>query len=126
MNLYQRNNLRGFTLIEVLIALAILSIALSAAIKVTAQNIRETLYLQEKTIAYWAGLEVLNQARIGILKLPMAPEKLDEKSIMLNTTWTWQAHMTATPNPHIYEIHVDVEKEQGKQKLASLTGYLHE
>lgn len=68
------NKRAGFTLIEVLIALAILSISLTAIIKATSQNIKDTAYLQEKTLALWVGLNELNEARAGYIRLPEQPD----------------------------------------------------
>ena len=56
-------NLQGFTLLEVLIALAIISIALTAIIKASSQNIKDTAYLEDKAIANWVGLEVMNEVK---------------------------------------------------------------
>jgi general secretion pathway protein I len=68
---------RGFTLIEVLIALAILSIALTAIIKATSQNIRDTAYIQHKMIAHYVALDVINAARAGLINLPTDDGKAD-------------------------------------------------
>jgi prepilin-type N-terminal cleavage/methylation domain-containing protein len=51
----------GLTLIEVLVALAIISIALTAIIKATSENIRGTAYLQDKTIAMYVARQILNE-----------------------------------------------------------------
>ncbi len=56
----------GLTLIEVLIALAIVGIAMTAIIKATSQNIRSTAYLQNKLIAMWVGQQVSNEMLAGI------------------------------------------------------------
>jgi general secretion pathway protein I len=112
---------KGFTLIEVLIALAILSIALTAIIKATAQNIRDTAYLQDKTIANWVGTQVINEARTGILKLGQEP--LEQTTEMLGQQWAWQATVAPTPNSHIREIHVDVSKHS--KKLIGLVSYIY-
>src|SRR5687767_14340539 len=93
----------GFTLIEVLIALAILSIALTAVIKATSQNIKDTLYLQDKTIAHWVGLEIMNEVRTHLIKLPQAPDPLEKTTKMLGQTWAWHAYFSASPNAHIQE-----------------------
>jgi general secretion pathway protein I len=116
-----KNN-RGFTLIEVLIALVILSIALTAIIKSTSQNIKDTAYLQHKMIAAWVGNEIINEARIGLLKLPAAPDSLKDETTMLGEKWTWQATMTPTPNPRIQKIVVDVAQDK---PFIHLVSYLY-
>jgi general secretion pathway protein I len=115
----------GFTLIEVLVALAILSIALTAIIKFTSQNIRDTIYIQNKVIASWVGTQIINEIRAGVLKLPDAPEKLKQETEMLGQQWPWQASFVASPNPHIKEIHVDVLQKQGNGNLISLVSYVY-
>ena len=71
----------GLTLIEVLIALAIVSIAMTAIIKATSQNIRSTQYLEHKTLAAWVGEEVLNKARVELLRLPFPPDKQRDSTL---------------------------------------------
>jgi general secretion pathway protein I len=110
----------GFTLIEVLVALAILSIALTALIKASAQNIKDTIYLQNKTIAQWVGLRVINEARIGLLKLPA-----NDTTDMLGTQWSWQAMQQPSKNPHIAEIHVTVKHLPDNVKLLELVSYAY-
>jgi general secretion pathway protein I len=117
---------QGFTLIEILIALAILSISLTAVIKATSQNIKDTLYLQDKTIANWVALNVMNEARLGILKLPAEPAKLNKDITMLGEKWIAQANYATSRNQHIREIHVIVSKKTGrKSPLIRLTGYVY-
>ena len=118
-------NNQGFTLIEVLIALAILSIALTTIIKFTSQNIRDTAYVQDKTIANWVGTEVINETIAGVLKLPPSPDKKEQKIEMLNKNWLYEAGLTPTPNPHIQEIHVTVFQNPNKKKMLELVSYLY-
>ena len=124
MAMYMRNN-KGFTLIEVLIALAILSIALTTIIKFTSQNIRDTTYVQNKTIANWVGTQVINEVRVGLLKLPQPPDPLEQETQMLGQAWSWKAYLAATPNTHIQEIHIDVFQKTGHRKMISLVSYLY-
>lgn len=113
---------RGFTLIEVLVALVILSIALTAIIKSSAQNIKDTLYLQKKTIALWVGNQIINEVQAGLRKLPTAPDSLKDKSTMLNENWSWEASLKPTPNPRIQEIDVTVYQAT---PLIHLVSYLY-
>jgi len=112
---------RGLTLIEVLIALAIISIALTAVIKASSQNIRSTTYLQNKTMAMWVGQQVLNEARAGVLKLPNPSDSLKESTSMLGHDWYWDVHQEETPNKHIYLAQVKVYAHEDDEDNALIT-----
>lgn len=98
----------GLTLIEVLIALAIVAIAMTAIIKATSQNIRGSTYIKDKTIAMWVGQQVLNEARIGLLQPSKDSEKLKAKTKMLNADWYWDLSQSETPNKRIKKVEVRV------------------
>ena len=51
----------GFTLLEVLVALTVLAVALAALVKTGADHARNTSYLQERTLAHWAGQNLLTE-----------------------------------------------------------------
>lgn len=57
---------KGFTLLEVLVAMTILAVALAALIKGGSDHSRNTLYLQERTLAHWAGQNVLAEYEAGM------------------------------------------------------------
>jgi len=127
MYLSKKNNL-GLTLIEVLIALAIVSIAMTAIIKATSQNIRNTTYLQTKVIATWVGQQLMNEARVGYLPLPNSPDKLNDTTEMLGRDWYWQIGAEDTPNKNIKKIAVSVyahEPVDDETPVVSLESYLY-
>lgn len=51
----------GFTLLEVLVALTVLAVALAALVKTGADHAGNTSYLQERTLAHWAGQNLLTE-----------------------------------------------------------------
>ncbi len=59
-----RNN--GFTLLEVLVAMTILAVALASLVKGGSDHSRNTLYLQERTLAHWAGQNLLAEYETGM------------------------------------------------------------
>ena len=118
-------NEKGLTLIEVLIALAILSIALTAIIKSASQNIRNILYLQNRTIATLIGTEVINSIRVGLIKVPNEPDHLTQENKTLHQNWGWKAMLHPTPNPKIKQIIVEVYHLPDKDKLAHLESYTY-
>ncbi len=107
-------NKAGFTLIEILIALTILSIALTALLKSTSQNIKDAYYLRQKVIANWVGREVVNEARLQLITLPTAPNTLDLEKEMLGETWQVKGSLVPTPNPKIQKIEVSVYQHENK------------
>lgn len=118
----------GLTLIEVLIALAIMSIAMTAIIKATSQNIRNTAYLQKKTTALWVGKLIMNEVRLGLLVLPRSSGPSKDKRVFLEKEWYWQAKREETPNKRIDKIEVEVfDKEQIEEAspLISLESYIY-
>lgn len=121
-NQRMKNN-AGFTLIEVLVALAILSIALSAVIKASSQNIKDTIYIQQKMIALWVANDIANEVRAGILSLPTEPDALKEKQEMLGQQWPFQAALQGTPNPRIKKINVLVYDPVKNTALIQLESY---
>lgn len=119
---------RGLTLIEVLVALAIVAIALTAVIKAASQNIRSTHYLQQKTIALWVGQNVMNEVRLGLIKTESNRSDQRQMTTMLDTDWYWQLTAEDTPNPHIRKINVNVYTPANRDNdeaspLISLEGY---
>jgi general secretion pathway protein I len=114
----------GFTLIEVLIALAIVAIAVTAVIKATSQNIRSTGYLQQKTIAMWIGQDVIHKAQVQLVNLSDDSGDQKDSTTMLNQTFYWQGSEQQTPNKNIYKLIVKVFPTQDDESpLVTLTGY---
>ncbi|MFT6430365.1 MAG: general secretion pathway protein I [Halopseudomonas sp.] len=62
--MHSRN--KGFTLLEVLVAMTILAVALAALVKGGSDHSRNTLYLQERTLAHWAGQNLLTEYEAGM------------------------------------------------------------
>jgi general secretion pathway protein I len=120
-----RKSQRGLTLIEVLIALAIVGIAMTAIIKAVSENIRATNYLQNKTMAMWTAQYVINAAQTGVIKLQEA-ENHKESIDMLNKTLYWQASEEETANRRIKKIDVSVyAQEESEQPILTLESYYY-
>lgn len=102
-----RRDQSGLTLIEVLIALAIAGIAMTAVIKATSQNILATHHLENKTIALWVGKEVISEIQTELLVLHEG-DPVKRTTTMFNKDWTWKAYQVNTPNKRIKKILVQV------------------
>ena len=110
-----------FTLIEVLVALMIIAIALTAAIKSTNSSINTTNRLRETLAAHWVALNVLSQMQTGLWPLPNEGAS-DGQSSMLGRDFHWSAaQTTSSASPTIVRITVRVSLD--KRALDTVTGY---
>jgi general secretion pathway protein I len=76
----------GFTLLEVLIALAILAILMSGLIKIAANNTRNLLVLENTTLAEQIAHNRLLQLRLTADK----PERDEGWETLAGRRWHWQ------------------------------------
>ncbi len=111
-----KNN--GMTLLEVLVALAILAIALTAVLRVTASSIRQTTYLQQRSLASWIALDLNNRVVAGLMTPNIAGTMT-----FAQQQWRWQVTRAPSPNPAISLIHTTVMHLPDNTQLAQLTGY---
>ncbi len=108
----QRRN-RGFTLIEVTVALLILAIALSAIIKATSDNTSNASYLRDKTIAHWVAINKITEMHISD-ELP-ATGSIEGESKMAGREWFWKTTVTATEDSYVHKIVVEVKAERNDE-----------
>lgn len=106
----------GFTLIEMLIALVILSISFSAIILSVNQNVRTLLKLQDTVAAGYVAEEIISRTQLGLLRANSGTQR------MLNRNWRWELHGKATPNAQVQEIEVSVYNQQ-QNKVVTVTAY---
>jgi general secretion pathway protein I len=112
----------GFTLIEVLIALVIISIAFTAILISSSQSIRNTKYLEDKMTAGWVGSDIMNKIQVGLIKLPET-DALHSKTEMLDHGWFWDASLQSTHQPTIKKIVVTVSASEKGDKLIEIVSY---
>lgn len=114
---------KGFTLVEVLIALLIIAIALTAVIHATTQTTRSLNRVQEKMIAHWVGMNVLSEIQTNIIVIPKDASLPSGKTKMLGAQWYWTVAaepMHATPT--VLRVQVSVENQQHRF-IATVIGY---
>ncbi len=102
---------KGFTLIEVLLALAVIAIALTALIKATAQTVATTTRIKEKSISHWVAMQGVSMIQTGLLNVPTNQE-ITQVTAMLGQRWYWRAKLTTTPINHLQQINITVSKNQ--------------
>ena len=106
----------GFTLLEVLIALAIMAILMVSAIKITSDNIKNLWYLENKTLAAIVASNHAVLLRIGKNR----PETLDGWDEMAGRRWYWQIKRDLSNITGIWRYRIDVYLEGDKEPLMGL------
>jgi general secretion pathway protein I len=101
----------GFTLIEVLLALIIIAIALTALIKAIAQNVENTHRIKQKTISHWVAMQGVALIQLGLLQINPNQETTQE-TFMLGTHWFWRAKVSATPKKSVELITLSVSTQK--------------
>lgn len=115
---------RGFTLIEVLVALAVLAIALAAVMQTVTNSIDLTATLRERNVALWIAQNRLTRHQITH-SWPM-PDTTEGTVEMAGRNWHWREQVSTTPEAKMRRIAIEVRTEAGKQALARLNGYLEQ
>ena len=113
----------GFTLIEVLIALTVLAIALTAVIKATEDNSRNALTLQNRIVSQWVAMNIFADLQSGVTAIPETGSHEQGQTLMLNHTWYWDI-TTATISNQIAQIAVSVSVEKSQPPLLQWTGFV--
>ncbi|MBA2655899.1 MAG: GspI family T2SS minor pseudopilin variant LspI [Tatlockia sp.] len=101
----------GFTLIEVLLALTIIAIALTALLKATAQNVANTQRIKEKTVSHLIAMQAVAMLQLNLVQLPDNQE-LTKVTTMLGQRWYWRASLGPTPIKSMQQINIRVSKNQ--------------
>jgi len=118
-----RTRQRGFTLIEVLAALIIVSLGMLGVIEAVGQTAKNGSYLRDKTIAHWVAMNQMSKVR-----LDTRPPKIDKSSDeveMASRKWRWSMVVTQTPVQTMQLIEISVAPADAPKtaSYAKITGF---
>lgn len=115
----------GFTLLEIMIAVAILATALGAAIKTTSSSLNNAAYLQQRTLAHWVAMNTYNELEV-FEKWPAPGGKSSGTMLMAGHEWHWKVETNKSDEVGQYSIGAFTitvsADENDKQFLASIEG----
>ena len=111
----------GFTLIEVLIALAVVALALLALARTASVEVRHFEALRERTLAGWVAANVLTDSRLANAFAPTG--RADGRMQLAGRDWRWTRDVQATPNAEIRRIDIRVFAGEAREASATLSGF---
>ncbi|HFD92626.1 MAG TPA: type II secretion system protein GspI [Gammaproteobacteria bacterium] len=113
----------GFTLLEILMALAIVAVALGAIISEVGRHVYNTAQLRDRTIAHWIAMNIVAEQQINN-KWPSVSTKKGETT-MAGQEWFWTLTVTETADDRVRRLDVTVDSDKDSETpLSSLIAYL--
>ena len=101
-----RNKNKGFTLLEVMVALFIVSISLGGVIKVMGNAASNSARLSSKTFAQWVALNQITKLRLSDKWPKLGEVKGDDE--MAGQEWRWVQKAVKTEDENIKRIELSV------------------
>lgn len=123
MAIWQRNNLAGFTLVEVLVAMTIVAVSLLAALRVATQGTNHVGELQARLFAGWVAADRLAEQHARGDWLPIGELTGVQREGHLDLGW--REEVSTTPNAAFRRVDVYVfEPTQPTHSLAHVVGFV--
>jgi general secretion pathway protein I len=113
----------GFTLLETLVALAILAIALAAVMRATGAGTNHAEAMRMRVLADWVAQNRLAQHAAGGDFLPPGVQNGEETQAGIR--FLWKEEISVTPNPSFRRIEVSVyTPDEPAYALRRLIGFM--
>ena len=114
---------KGFTLVEVLVALAIISIALMSALRAAGLGTNNVGELRSRLLAGWVAENLLAEHRARADWLPLGIQRGSSRQGGLD--FAWREEVIGTPNPAFRRVDVRVyATAEEAHALAHLAGFI--
>jgi general secretion pathway protein I len=110
---------RGFTLIEVMVALAIVAVTLGAGIKAAGALADNAQRITEVTAAQWCADNELTELRLT--KFFQVPTEIEFNCEQLGTTYQGKLTTSRTPNPNFLRADAQIFNLDGRPILTLST-----
>lgn len=115
---------RGFTLLEILVALAVLALAMGAVIKAGSDYTASQSHLRDRTLATWVARNVLAELQVR-REWPRVGEQKGTAE-MGGREWRWLARTSQTDEAELRRVDVEVRPADvdDTEPLTTLSGFL--
>jgi general secretion pathway protein I len=113
----------GFTLVEIVIAVAVVAISVAAAFQIVSQAAFGTQRMQERTLASWIALNRIAELRLQPAFPPIGTS--DGEVEFGPAEWVWEAEVSATQVETLRRVEVTVryQRDDGAA-MATVVGFV--
>ena len=119
-----RRNFRAFTLVEVMVALAIIALSLTAVAAKMSRMIDTSNSMRERTFASWIAQNKITEMRIAGV-IPEVGESSGDVDYA-NTSWDWTANVSETGVENLMKVDVAVSYAGSDATVFKVTGFIGE
>ncbi len=114
----------GFTLIEVIIALAIAAISLAAVTATISQMVDGANSIQQRTYASWIAQNRIAELRLANV-LPKVSTTTGEVTYA-GLEWAWETTVSETGVENLFRVDVEVSLAGAENSIGFVTGFIGE
>ena len=114
----------GFTLIEVMVALAIVALALAAVAASISQMVDAATTIQQRTYASWIALNQIAEMRLENIVPEVSTTSGEVR--FARTDWNWRATISETGVENLFRLDVEVSLAGTDEAIRTVTGFIGE
>lgn len=116
---------RGLTLIEVMVAVAILAFSLSALVKLGGESANTLHYLEKKSYAQWVALNQINEIN-ALLQWPDIGRSQGQET-MAAQVWFWEKVVSNTEVAELRRLDLSVKQfKEDKEPIFKITSFIRQ
>jgi general secretion pathway protein I len=116
---------KGFTLLEVIVALAVIALVLAAGASAVSGSARNASGLQQRTYAHWVAMNEMT--KLHVAKKWPALRTTSGSTLLARHEWFWSIKVSKTPDKKGFMRRVDITvraDEDDESSLVTLTGFV--
>ena len=114
--------MQGFTLLEVMIALLVITLGMGAVINTVTESSWKSSILKEKTIAGWVAQ---NQIALYRARRTWTNAKTQSGNVeMANVEWSWELKVSSTDDSSLRRLDIEVTLKDEDAIKASFIGFI--
>lgn len=114
----------GFTLVEVMVALAIAGLSLAAVAASISQMVDAGSAMRERTYASWIALNKIAEMRLANVVPEVSSTTGEIEYAALE--WAWRATISETGVENLFRVEVEVSYAGSEQIIRTVTGFIGE